>query len=176
MIQMAGYLTLAVALVILGVAAFVYARARQSVPNGNASVYRVRKYYAAALAVALLGALAWSLPHTPYGAYSSEEPAMRVEVIGRMWFWEFKPSDGSSADSLVIPLGKAVEFEVTAADVNHGFGIYDSEGHLVGQTQAMPGYTNRLRLRFDEPGHYSVLCMEYCGMVHHMMINGFTVR
>ena len=33
----------------------------------------------------------------------------------------------------------------------------------------MPGYVNRLRVRFDRPGTYPVMCLEYCGMSHHVM-------
>jgi heme/copper-type cytochrome/quinol oxidase subunit 2 len=42
-----------------------------------------------------------------------------------------------------------VEFQVTSADVNHGFGIYDRSGRLLAQTQAMPGITNRLVYTFS---------------------------
>ena len=64
---------------------------------------------------------------------------------------------------------------VTSADVNHGFGIYDADLRLVAQTQAMPGYTNRLRHTFAAEGTYRVLCMEYCGLVHHNMITEIKV-
>ncbi len=40
-----------------------------------------------------------------------------------------------------------VEFRVTSLDVNHGMAIFDPDGKLVGQTQAMPGYVNRLFVR-----------------------------
>ena len=64
---------------------------------------------------------------------------------------------------------QSVRFDVTSADVNHGFGIYTREGRLVAQTQAMPGYVNRLRLQFDRPGTYRVMCLEFCGLSHHVM-------
>jgi cytochrome c oxidase subunit 2 len=46
---------------------------------------------------------------------------------------------------------------------------------LVGQTQAMPGYTNSIKITFKESGIYKLLCMEYCGLAHHAMITDFTV-
>lgn len=61
-------------------------------------------------------------------------------------------------------------FRGTRSDVNHGFGICDAAGTLVAQTQAMPGYVNRLTHVFAVPGTYQVLCLEYCGLVHHNMI------
>jgi cytochrome c oxidase subunit 2 len=68
-----------------------------------------------------------------------------------------------------VPAGALVEFRVTTLDVNHGFSIYAPDGRLMAQTQAMPGYVNRLRVEFDRPGTYRVLCLEFCGMAHHVM-------
>ncbi|HWV39952.1 MAG TPA: hypothetical protein VN033_15890 [Vulgatibacter sp.] len=175
MIQVVGYLALGAAIAIAAIAAFVWARARQAVPDGNAPVYRVRKYYAAALVVAMVGAFAWSLPLTPYDALASG-PAVRVDVVGTMWSWKLKKDGDDSAGPLVLPVGTPIDFDVTSTDVTHAFGVYDEDGQLLGQTQAMPGYTNRLRLVFDEPGRFHVLCLEFCGVVHHLMLTEFTVR
>jgi heme/copper-type cytochrome/quinol oxidase subunit 2 len=38
-----------------------------------------------------------------------------------------------------VPVEGWVEFRVTSLDVNHGMAIFDPDGKLVGQTQAMPG-------------------------------------
>ncbi|MGH8399001.1 MAG: hypothetical protein ACRETA_12285, partial [Gammaproteobacteria bacterium] len=72
-------------------------------------------------------------------------------------------------NQLTLPYGEPVEFRVTAADVNHGFAIYDNLGVLLAQTQAMPGYVNRLYFRFPKPGTYHILCLEYCGVGHLIM-------
>jgi cytochrome c oxidase subunit 2 len=69
-----------------------------------------------------------------------------------------------------------VEFEVSSKDVNHNFAIYNSAGELVAQVQSMPDYTNRLFHTFDAPGHYYVLCLEYCGVAHHAMNAEFDVK
>jgi cytochrome c oxidase subunit 2 len=66
-------------------------------------------------------------------------------------------------------VGARVRFDVTAADVNHGFGIYDPHGRLIGSVQAMPGYHNRLDLTLDEPGAYRIRCLELCGFYHSTM-------
>ena len=174
--QIAGLVTLVASLCVLGVALFVARRARQSVADGNAPVYRVRKYYAMALVAVLAGALAFTLPRTPYAAYAALKPAVHVEVTGAMWAWQMKRGGEEPAASLVLPAGKLIEFDVTAADVNHGFGVYDDQGHLLGQTQAMPGYVNDLRMVFDAPGRYHVLCLEYCSVGHHFMFSEFTVQ
>ncbi len=75
-----------------------------------------------------------------------------------------------------VECGKLVEFRVVAEDVTHGFGIYGQDGNLIGQVQAMPGYVNRLRVRFVTPGRYNILCLEYCGPLHHQMKSSIVVR
>lgn len=96
----------------------------------------------------------------------SSEPIISVEDMGRI------PTIGS----LEIPRGALVEFRVTSLDVTHAFAIFDPHGSVLAQTQAMPGYVNRLRVKFTEPGHYNVLCFEYCGVAHHLMRTAFVVK
>ena len=90
-----------------------------------------------------------------------------MKVVGHQWAWELDPG--------TIRVGERVEFQVTSADVNHGFGIYDPGGRLLAQTQAMPGYSNRLVHTFTAPGKHRILCLEYCGLVHHGMMLEFYV-
>lgn len=84
-----------------------------------------------------------------------------VQVVGRLWSWQIEPS--------TVQAGSPVEFSVTSADVNHGFAIYAPDGRIVIQTQAMPGYTNKLLHTFDQPGTYTVQCLEFCGIGHAPM-------
>ena len=91
-----------------------------------------------------------------------------VKVGAYQWYWTMTPD--------TVEAGKPVAFLVTGEDVNHGFGIYDENLKLVGQTQAMPGYTNKLVHVFDKPGKYKILCLEYCGLAHHAMITELTVK
>jgi cytochrome c oxidase subunit 2 len=107
------------------------------------------------LLVALLTLLPW-----PHDAATSQGTVV-VTATGNQWSWELSQKD--------VPLGRPVVFRVTSRDVNHGFGVYDPEGTLLFQTQAMPGYINQVRYTFTKPGRYRVLCLEYCGLVHHDM-------
>ncbi|AKH37455.1 cytochrome c oxidase subunit II [Nitrosomonas communis] len=91
-----------------------------------------------------------------------------VKVDSYQWYWTMTPN--------TVEAGKPVTFLVTSGDVNHGFGIYDENLELLGQTQAMPGYTNKLIHTFDKPGKYKILCLEYCGVAHHAMITELTVK
>lgn len=93
--------------------------------------------------------------HRPLGA------AQVVDVVGRQWSWQITPA--------TVQNNSVVEFRVTSDDVNHGFAIYAPDGRIVTQTQAMPGYTNKLLYRFEQPGTYTVQCLEYCGLGHAPM-------
>jgi cytochrome c oxidase subunit II len=74
-----------------------------------------------------------------------------------------------------LKVGDYAAFHVTSKDVNHGFGLYDGQMNIVAQTQAMPEYTNTVYYKFTKPGTYSILCLEYCGMAHHIMKREITV-
>lgn len=90
-----------------------------------------------------------------------------VNVVSGQWYWKIAPD--------TVPTGRPVEFQVTSADVNHGFAIYAPDGRIVAQTQSMPGYTNKLVYTFADPGSYTVQCLEYCGLGHAPMKAAFQV-
>ncbi|GBD19319.1 Cytochrome c oxidase subunit 2 [bacterium HR27] len=110
----------------------------------------------------------WFLPYPSSRAARLGDPAVTVDVTGRMWAWQLSQT--------TIPRGQTVEFVVRSLDVNHGFGIFAPDGRIVTQVQAMPRYTNRLLYRFEEPGVYTIRCLEFCATGHHLMIAQFTVE
>ena len=137
---------------------------------------RLRGVFFLSLLVILGIFLALTLPRMPYPVEAAV-PEQIVNVVTRQF--AFSLSEGPGPESRetwddtyqpVIELRTGmVEFRVTTLDVNHGFGLYTPDGRLMAQTQAMPGYVNRLRVSFTEPGAYNVLCLEYCGLTHHAM-------
>lgn len=160
----------AVSLVLMGGIALVFliVAAGASRPGGDAATiathayaWRARLFWLVLLvgAAISIGTL-WNWPFASY-AYAAPEPDLVIHATGHQWSWKL---DQSTAE-----VGQLVEFQVTSADVNHGFALYGDEKQLIAQTQAMPGYVNKLRLRFTEPGDYEVLCLEYCGLAHHAM-------
>ena len=125
--------------------------------------YRIRTKLFWLLIIVATPLMILTLIELPYGAAARASGDVQViEVKGFQWYWEL------SRDQ--VTTGQPVEFRVTAGDVNHGMGIYDSSLRLVAQVQAMPGYTNRLIHTFSEPGSYKILCLEFCGLTHHEMI------
>ncbi|MEW5903079.1 MAG: cytochrome C oxidase subunit II [Pseudomonadota bacterium] len=107
--------------------------------------------------------IAYTLTELPYARQAiANLGTVEVQAKGYQWYWELSQTE--------LPVGKLVEFQVTSADVNHGFAIYDTDMKIVTQTQAMPGVTNVLRHTFEQPGTYRILCLEYCGVAHHSMM------
>ncbi len=174
MVKIAGLVTLILDIILVLTTVFLMWSARKAVEHGNKPVYKVRAYYATALIIALIAIFAFTITRMPYRALALTPPAATVKVTGHMWYWQFEQEGQPALGTL--PKGEVIEFAVTAADVNHGFGVFDPDGHIVGQTQAMPGYTNHVRMVLEKPGLYHVLCMEYCGLVHQAMIGFLTVE
>lgn len=103
----------------------------------------------------------------PHAVSANASNVKTVEVVASQWHWDIKQTE--------FRVGETIDFQVSSKDVNHGFGIYDANMTILGQIQAMPGYTNSLRHTFTRPGEYQILCMEYCGVAHHSMITTLTV-
>jgi len=136
---------------------------RQS--GGHVEGYRTGLFWALVV-LGVVVAVATLRPW-PYDA-SAADDAVVVTATGSQWSWEIEPRE--------VPVSRPIVFRVTSSDVNHGFGVYDSDGAMLFQTQAMPGYVNQVRYTFTKAGKYRVLCMEYCGLVHHEMIEEIKVR
>lgn len=131
--------------------------------QGNA--YRIRSVSFWILLIVGMPITIWLFRENPYNVRAASPQV--INATGYQWYWELDRSE--------VTAGTPVEFRVASADVNHGFGIYDADGILVTQTQAMPGYVNRLTFTFDAPGTYQVLCLEYCGLAHHNMTDEIEV-
>src|SRR2546426_7375007 len=102
-------------------------------------------------------------------ATAGEAPAdaLKVEVIGHQWWWEFKYLDLglTTANELHVPSGKPVRIAITSADVIHSFWIPP----FGGKRDAIPGHTNYIAFRADSTGDYSGQCAEFCGASHANM-------
>lgn len=174
-----GVLVLFLILAAIIVAVFLHValstRRPREVDHGAAN--RLRRSFFLGLMALLVVFLALTLPRMPYPAEAGA-PDQVVQVSSRQYAFALGDQAVSSLEEwdasnpsqeVEVKAGSTVEFRVTTIDVNHGFSLYSPEGDLIAQTQAMPGYLNRLRVRFDRPGTYIVLCLEYCGLGHHRM-------
>jgi cytochrome c oxidase subunit 2 len=129
--------------------------------------YWLRRRWLALLVVVGVVVIGLSFFDLPYATGSGSGRTL-VTVTGGQFFWSLAPSS--------VPAGTPVRFDVTSVDVNHGFGLYDPHGHLIGSVQAMPGYRNKLDLTLNDPGVYRIRCLEFCGLNHATMFGAFTVE
>ena len=106
-------------------------------------------------------------------ARSPKEEAVRVEVIGQQWWWEYRYDlDGDkqyddivTANDLVIPAGREVSLRITSRDVIHSFWAPG----LNGKKDAVPNHRSPLIIEADDPGEYIGQCTEFCGLSHAEM-------
>jgi cytochrome c oxidase subunit 2 len=109
--------------------------------------------------------LAWGLT-----VYSAEETthanALVVDVTGQQWLWTFSyPGTGVNTRSLVLPVNRPVQFDVTSVDVTHGF----CPVSLGVQVDANPGVVTVIRAEPDKLGNFTVRCSQLCGLYHSFM-------
>ncbi len=177
-------LFLAITAVIVLVFTWVALSTRNPVQVDTHRAYAIRRVLFFVAVAALAGLLFVTLPNAPY-ARASSEPARVVYVAARQFDFLFSEEPiVSRAEvgivptlaNLVLTRDELVEFRVTSLDVNHGFGLYGPDRQIVAQTQAMPGYFNRLLFRPVTPGEYKVFCLEYCAAGHHLMQVRLTVN
>lgn len=161
-----AYGLVTVAAVVLALMLAVSTRGSRPPVDAQRLAHRERNwlYIVIAIMLALLFATIW---FTPYGHGSTQTGDVVVRVDSRQFFWRVQPN--------TFPANREIEFRLTSADVNHGFGIYDPDDRLVAQVQVVPGKTQTLVRTFDKPGHYRILCLEFCGFGHALMQGAFTV-
>jgi cytochrome c oxidase subunit 2 len=122
-----------------------------------------------AIAVAALGALLLAtLPFIPYGDNAASAGQQTVAVGSAQFAWTIEPS--------TVQAGVPVRFTVTAADVNHGFAVYNDDNTMLFQIQAVPEHSSDIVYTFKKPGRYQVVCLEFCGVKHHEMLSTIEVE
>ena len=100
-------------------------------------------------------------------AARAPEGALRVEVIGHQWWWEFRyPELGVvTANEMHLPRGKPVQLDMTSADVIHSFWAPG----LGGKRDLTPGRVTRIVFTPDSLGEVAGQCAEFCGASHANM-------
>ncbi len=92
--------------------------------------------------------------------------AIPIKVIGQMWKWSFDYGEGKiSADTLVVPVNKAVRLNMTSLDVNHS--LYISAFRI--KEDLVPGMTTTMWFIAEREGQFDILCAEFCGLRHSYM-------
>ncbi len=108
--------------------------------------------------------LVWGL--AVYTAQQVTHPnTLQVSVTGQQWLWTFTYPGGLETRSLVLPLNRPVEFNVTSVDVTHGFW----PASLGVQVDANPGEVTVIRTTPNRLGSFEVRCSQLCGLYHAFM-------
>jgi cytochrome c oxidase subunit II len=68
----------------------------------------------------------------------------------------------------ILKLQKDVQYtlHLSALDVNHGFSLFPINVNF----QVVPGYDYGLRVTPNVAGDFRILCNEFCGIGHHLMV------
>lgn len=80
-----------------------------------------------------------------------------VYMLGRTWMWY---------PHLELVKGQSYRFHLSSLDLQHGFSLQPVNVNL----QIHPGYEHVLTLTPSESGEFSVVCNEFCGLGHHLML------
>ena len=126
----------------------------------------------AATVAILFGVMVGSLwTGTANASLAGEGDPLVVEVTGHQWWWHIRYDDPVparqvvTANELHLPVGRTVELKLRSDDVIHSFWV----PRLAGKVDMIPGRTNLLRIRADEPGVFRGQCAEFCGLQHAHM-------
>ncbi len=168
-----GSTTLLATLVILGLLYALRRAGRAAEPReGGETARREERFIllagAAFPTLFLIGFLAVSVRTGTAVSQPPEEPALTIEVVGHMFWWEIRypEQEITTANEIRIPAGRPVRVEVTSADVIHSFWVPQLSP---GKIDMIPGRTNFIWMQADEPGLYRGQCTEFCGVQHALM-------
>jgi cytochrome c oxidase subunit II len=89
-------------------------------------------------------------------------PGSDVYLQASMWRW---------IPVLRLQAGAEYTLHLSSTDVNHGFSLQPLNVNF----QVVPGYDYGLVVRPTEPGEYLIICNEFCGIGHHMMVGKVVV-
>jgi cytochrome c oxidase subunit 2 len=85
-----------------------------------------------------------------------------VYMIARLWDWW---------PIIELKKGETYRFHLSSLDWQHGFSLQPANINI----QVVPNYEHVFTLTPNASGEYSVICNEYCGIGHHLMIGKILV-
>tara|TARA_R110002124_G_scaffold48028_5_gene142242 strand:- start:17260 stop:18141 length:882 start_codon:yes stop_codon:yes gene_type:complete len=123
-----------------------------------------------------------------YNQLEIPEAEMTIKATGYQWYWGYEYPDNNDIafdsymlqddergpndprllavdNEIVVPVGKVIRVQVTAADVLHSFAM-PSMGLKM---DAVPGRLNETWFKAEREGIYYGQCSELCGVLHAFM-------
>ena len=80
-----------------------------------------------------------------------------IYLVGRLWEWW---------PIFELQVGQSYRLHLASVDWQHGFSLQPANLNV----QVLPGYDMVLTVTPNKTGTYSIVCNEYCGIGHHMML------
>ena len=117
--------------------------------------------------VIILASIAVPTVRTIFDLAREPEDALKIEVIGHQWWFEYKYPDFAitTANVLVIPEDTPIRLEMWSNDVLHNYWV----PKLNGKRYLVPGQKTYLNLHADKAEEFWAQCGEYCGLSHSKM-------
>ena len=116
-----------------------------------------------ALTIILLGGVAWIGSHQldPAAPVPGTGSPVRIQAVSLDWKWLFIYPDQriATVNTLTVPIGAPLQFELTSASVMNAFFI----PQLGSMIYTMNGMVTRLNLRADSEGTYQGLSAHFSG-------------
>lgn len=106
-------------------------------------------------------------------AIDTPPPAnITIKVVAKQFAWTFEYPNGTITENeLIVKAGEVVLLEITSLDVIHSLFIYDFGIKI----DANPGRVNNYWFKVDTPGEYRIVCAEFCGVSHYIMLGKLIV-
>ena len=91
--------------------------------------------------------------------YPIVEPPVGSDIYLQASMWQWTP---------ILKLKKDAEYtlHLSSLDVNHGFALYPINVNF----QVVPGYDYGLKITPTQAGEFRIVCNEFCGVGHHLMV------
>ncbi|HEX7337457.1 MAG TPA: cytochrome c oxidase subunit II [Gemmatimonadales bacterium] len=95
------------------------------------------------------------------------QDALRIEVVGHQWWWEFRYPEYNltTANELVVPVGRTVSLHMGSADVIHSFWV----PQFAAKRDVFANRETRMWFKAEVDGDYPGQCAEFCGIQHGRM-------
>jgi len=90
-------------------------------------------------------------------------PGSEVYLEASQWQWR---------PVLKLKKGANYTLHLSSLDLNHGFSLYPVNLNF----QVVPGYDYGLRITPNKSGDFRIVCNEFCGIGHHVMVGKVIVE
>jgi cytochrome c oxidase subunit 2 len=95
-----------------------------------------------------------------------EGQPLEIRATGQQWLWRFDyPNGAFSYRRLIVPTGATVQLNLVSTDVVHSWNLPE----LTGKALAVPGKTNPVYFRADDPGVYTSRSSVFSGQGYDTM-------